>query len=36
MTTHPSIAKEADGWDASIYSEGSVKILSWRCELGHQ
>ena len=36
MTTHPSIAKEADGWDASCYSKGSVKTLAWRCALGHQ
>lgn len=35
-TTHPALAKEADGWDPSQYSAGSsAKKLNWKCKLGH-
>ena len=34
-TTHPEIAKEADGWDASEYTFGSAKKMSWVCPQGH-
>ena len=34
-TTHPEIAKEADGWDPTTISKGSTKKVSWKCELGH-
>jgi len=34
-TTHPLIAKEADGWDPKKVVAGSNKKLQWRCELGH-
>jgi len=33
--THPKLAKEADGWDASNYTFGSAKILRWKCSKGH-
>ena len=33
--THPELAEEADGWDASQYSYGSSKRVSWRCQIGH-
>lgn len=33
--THPELAKEADGWDASGITAGSQKSLKWRCEFGH-
>jgi hypothetical protein len=33
--THPEIAKEADGWDASKVTYGSGRILRWKCNLGH-
>jgi len=34
-TTHPEIAKEAFGWDPTIYVAGSLRILEWKCSLGH-
>ena len=33
--THPELAKEADGWDTSQITQGSVKRLSWICKYGH-
>ena len=36
QTTHPDIAKEADGWNPLQYNAGSNKKKSWRCHLGHQ
>jgi hypothetical protein len=36
LTTHPEIAKEADGWDASKVSAGHDKKLGWVCSLGHK
>jgi len=35
-TTHPELSKEADGWDPKTISKGSIRKLSWKCELGHQ
>ena len=35
-TTHPELSKEADGWDPKTSSKGSIRKLSWKCELGHQ
>ena len=35
-TTHPEIAKDADGWDPLTVVAGSHNILSWRCEFGHK
>jgi len=35
FTTHPNIAKEADGWDASAIAAGSTKKLQWKCSNGH-
>jgi hypothetical protein len=34
-TTHPEIAKEADGWDPVQIIAGSNKRLRWRCAIGH-
>ncbi len=33
--THPKLAKEAVGWDASLFTYGSNKKLEWRCKKGH-
>jgi Probable Zinc-ribbon domain len=35
-TTHPQIAREAFGWDASTVFAGSNRRLHWRCEEGHE
>ncbi len=35
-TTHPKIAPEADGWDASQFRAGSSRKMNWICELGHK
>ena len=35
LTTHPDIAKEAEGWDASTVVTGSHDSKMWRCPLGH-
>jgi hypothetical protein len=34
--THPQIAKQADGWDAREFSQGSGKQMQWKCDLGHK
>ncbi len=34
-TTHPAIAREADGWDPTTVYHGSEKKYSWVCSLGH-
>ena len=34
--THPELAKEADGWDASTVVAGSNKKLQWICGQGHK
>jgi Zn finger protein HypA/HybF involved in hydrogenase expression len=34
-TTHPELAKEADGWDPTKIIAGSAKRLNWKCEKGH-
>jgi hypothetical protein len=34
-TTHPDLAKQANGWDPRTVSAGSHKKLSWKCSLGH-
>jgi len=34
--THPELAKEADGWDASIFTAGSGRSMSWKCKRGHK
>jgi hypothetical protein len=34
-TTHPEIAKEANGWSVFDFSAGSNKKVSWICSLGH-
>jgi hypothetical protein len=34
--THPELAGEADGWDASQFTYGSNKKKEWLCVLGHQ
>jgi hypothetical protein len=35
-TTHPEIAKEADGWDPTTVTSGSDGKRDWICKLGHQ
>jgi hypothetical protein len=32
---HPSVAKQAYGWDPSTVLPGSNKRLEWKCSLGH-
>ena len=34
-TKYPEIAKEVDGWDASMVLAGSAKKKSWKCKEGH-
>jgi hypothetical protein len=34
-TSHPKLAKEADGWDPKLFNFGSNKSLGWKCNLGH-
>ena len=34
-TTHPEIAAEAHGWNATAYIAGSNLKFEWQCELGH-
>jgi hypothetical protein len=34
-TTHPILAKQADGWDPTTLSSGSNKKVWWRCKDGH-
>ena len=34
-TTHPDLAKQADGWDPTSVSFGSEKKRRWKCEFGH-
>ena len=35
-TTHPDIAKEADGWDPTTVVAGSSKKVVWKCKDGHK
>jgi hypothetical protein len=35
-TTHPDLARQADGWDPRGVTFGSGKRRLWRCDLGHQ
>ncbi len=35
-TTHPQIAKQANGWDPTTVVAGSSKKLGWKCEFGHE
>jgi hypothetical protein len=34
--THPDLAKQAVNWNPDKITSGSHKILSWKCQLGHQ
>jgi hypothetical protein len=36
LTTHPSIAKEASGWDPKKVTAGHNKKVLWECHLNHQ
>ena len=36
QTTHPELAKEADGWDPKTKIAGSNKKLSWICSKNHR
>ena len=35
-TTHPNIAKEANGWNPTEMIAGTASKLHWKCELGHE
>lgn len=35
-TTHPDLAKQADGWDPRTTTAGSAKDRDWMCKKGHQ
>jgi hypothetical protein len=35
-TTHPEIAREADGWDPTSIIAGKSKLMSWLCPKGHK
>jgi hypothetical protein len=35
-TTHPDVAKKADGWDPTTVSFGSGIPRDWKCDLGHR
>lgn len=35
ITTHPVLASEAEGWDATLFSAGSGIKKKWRCSRGH-
>ncbi len=34
-TTHPELAKEANGWDPTKVIAGTIKRLEWKCKRGH-
>jgi hypothetical protein len=34
-STHPHLAKEANGWDPTQINAGSNKKVEWKCSLGH-
>jgi len=36
QTTHPKIAREADGWDPKTVSHGSMSKKNWVCRYGHK
>jgi hypothetical protein len=36
VSTHPKIALEADGWDASQFRAGSSRKMNWICNAGHK
>jgi hypothetical protein len=36
LTTHPELAKEADGWDPTKVVAGSDKKKDWKCDFGHE
>lgn len=33
--THPELAREADGWDPSLFTAGSKQLKQWKCPKGH-
>ena len=33
--THPELAKEAFGWDPSLFTAGSNSKVNWKCSKGH-
>ena len=35
-TTHPELAKQADGWDPKTVIAGTAKKLRWKCLEGHK
>ena len=35
-TTHPHLAKEADGWDPKTVTQGNNSKKNWKCGYGHK
>ena len=35
-TTHPDLAKQADGWDPTTVTSQTHKSVNWKCSLGHK
>ena len=35
-TTHPEIAREADGWDPTTVTRGMDRTRRWKCDQGHR
>lgn len=35
-STHPDVARQANGWDPRTVTAGSGSIRKWKCELGHE
>ncbi len=35
-TTHPEMARQADGWDPTTVSKGHIAKRPWKCEKGHR
>lgn len=36
VATRQDLAAQADGWDPATVSQGSGRLLPWKCELGHR
>jgi plastocyanin len=34
-TTNPELAAQADGWDPTLFTRGSRKVVGWKCSIGH-
>jgi len=36
QTTHPDLARQANGWDPTLITRGSNRSVLWTCEEGHE